>query len=106
MKNIALRMAKSIINLGILICIIFFCIYIGRFAFNYAYDIANQPSAQSRSVKEIEVRVEKGSTTKEIAKLLEEKGLIRNALWFELKSRYYNMMDSLKKAILHCQQYG
>lgn len=97
MKKVLLHLTKSIINLCILVFIIFSCVFIGNLAFNYAYDIAHKPSPESRSIKEVEITVERGATTKEIAKILEEKGLIKNALWFELKSRYYKYDGKFKE---------
>jgi UPF0755 protein len=97
MKKIALKMIKGLFQLGIFCLIVVLCYYVGNKAYNYVYHIANQPSENERSVKEVIITVEKGATTKEIAKLLEENGLIRSSLLFELKSRYYKYDGKYKE---------
>ncbi|WP_084757932.1 endolytic transglycosylase MltG [Defluviitalea phaphyphila] len=89
MKNQALKILKMTINIAILIVVIFVCVFIGKKAFNYAYNIANQSSSKNENIKEIEINIEKGATTKEIAEILKEKGLIKNSWWFILKSKYF-----------------
>ncbi|KAE9637260.1 endolytic transglycosylase MltG [Defluviitalea raffinosedens] len=97
MKKIVTHLTKGIINLCILLVMILACAFVGNLAFHYAYDIAHQPFPESRSIKEVEITIEQGATTKEIAKMLEEEGLVKNALWFELKSRYFKYDGKFKE---------
>ena len=39
--------------------ILVLCYYVGQKAYNYVYNIANQPSEAERSVKEVNITVEK-----------------------------------------------
>jgi len=97
MKEIILKITKSILNLGLFAAVVIFCIIAGKMAFKYAYGIANQPSPENRSVREVEVTVEKGSTTKDIAKVLKEKELITNELIFRFKSKYFKYDGKFKE---------
>lgn len=97
MKAMILKGIKSLIHLGVFCAIIVLCFFVGQKAYHYVYNIANQPSEENRSVKEIKITIEKGSTTKDIAKLLEEKNLIPSGLLFELKSRYFKYDGKYKE---------
>ena len=97
MKSKLLMIIKVLCQLGVFCLILVLCYYVGQKAYNYVYNIANQPSEAERSVKEVNITVEKGATTKDIAKILEENGLIRSSLLFELKSRYFKYDGKFKE---------
>lgn len=83
-------LSKGVIKLGIWFASLVLIYVIGKKAFLYTYNITRQPAAENRIAKEVEVQIPKGSTTKEIADLLQEKGLITNSLWFRIESRMNN----------------
>ncbi len=85
-----------IFKLGFLLITLYLVFHVGKYAYQYTYKIAIQPSPEQRSVRDLEVTIPKGSSTKIIAEILEEKDLIANAYVFRLKSRVEKYDGSFK----------
>ncbi|NMA83259.1 MAG: endolytic transglycosylase MltG [Epulopiscium sp.] len=89
-KKQSLFLLKAMTKVGIWIGTLVLIYIIGKWAFTFAYQAVRQPAPKDRIAKEVTVEIPKGATTKEIATLLQENGLIHNALWFQIESRLNN----------------
>lgn len=71
------------VSKAVVLCIaVWLVIYVGRGVYDYSYKLMAKKPAGDVVVKTVEISVPKGATSKDIAKLLQEKELINNTLYF------------------------
>lgn len=70
---------------------------LGSMAFEYGHDVYNQTAMEARPGRDITVTIPEGASNREIGKLLEEKGLIKDSTLFVIQaalSRYGDEMQA------------
>lgn len=96
-KKAALTVLSIALKIVIYAVIIMGVYRLSMMAFDYGHSIFAEEAVDSRPGRTIEVTVESGASVGEIAKLLEEKGLVEDWKLFYLQaklSKYSNKMEA------------
>jgi len=86
-KKAALTVLSIALKIVIYAVIIMGVYRLGVMAYNYGHSVFAEEAVDSRPGRTVEVQVEKGASAGEIAKLLEEKGLVEDWKLFYLQAR-------------------
>ncbi|HIR25015.1 MAG TPA: endolytic transglycosylase MltG [Candidatus Egerieimonas faecigallinarum] len=94
--QVAVSGAKGILRLLIYLCVLLAILFAGSTAYNFGYAIFYQEAvASSNEAVEVTVTVEEGDSAMTVARMLENRGLVENALVFrmqELISDYHGQI--------------
>lgn len=83
-----LRKVPALFSVFVLLLILFVAVTSYKFAFDSAKSYTQNLSADRELGDEVTVTIPEGASTKDIAKILKENGLIKSTMIFRLQSRY------------------
>ena len=87
-ENILLRLLGFVLKILIWTLLFLFVIRMGRVAYGYGYKMfAQEPLARPGLGRSVVITIEQGDSVGDIAKLLEDKGLIEDKWLFRLQER-------------------
>ncbi len=86
MKKFFSTVIGLIINVGIVCFVIYLVPKVTTRAYQMAKDFILQPSDEERIAKEVSITIPSGSSTREIARILKENGLVTNSDLFTIKA--------------------
>lgn len=86
-KNFAFSFTGTIIRIAILIIASFIVVQAGKKAYDFGYRIFTEEPMSQAPGRDVTVTVTQGDSESDIAKMLEEKGLIRDALLFRIQKK-------------------
>ncbi len=92
-----LILASGIFRAALYVCVAVLVFWIGKTSYQFGYDVFNQQAVSPGAGQEVTVVIPEGSSTYDVAKILESKGLIQDALVFyaqEKLSTYKGKMQS------------
>lgn len=95
-KKAALTVLSIALKIVIYAVIIMGVYRLGTMAFNYGHSIFDEEAVDPKPGRTIEVTVEPGASVGEIAKLLEEKGLVEDWRLFYLQAKLSKYSDTMK----------
>lgn len=94
-KEVVVSVFSTVFKIVVAVIIVMLVYKWSVLAYEYGQRVFNEPPVSSGSGREITVTIEEGSTAKEIGKMLEKSGLIRDAELFmiqEMLSQYKGEM--------------
>ena len=94
-KEVVVSVFSTVFKIVVAVIIVMLVYKWSVLAYEYGQRVFNEPPVSSGSGREITVTIEEGSTAKEIGKMLEKIGLIRDAELFmiqEMLSQYKGEM--------------
>lgn len=94
-RDLFFSFAGTIIRVAILIIAAFIVIQAGKKAYDFGYRIFTEEPMSAAPGRDVTVTVTSGDSESDIAKMLEEKGLIRDALLFRIQKK----LSIYKKAV-------
>lgn len=86
-KDIVLSIAGAVIRVAILILAIYVVIEAGKKAYDFGFRIFTEEPMSESPGREVTVNVTDGDSESDIATMLEEKGIIREALLFRIQKK-------------------
>lgn len=98
-KRRQLGKVRIAVNIIVMLVTVFLVYKVGTTMFNYARQMTSQSSDGDYEAtgETVSILIPEGSSTKEIAKLLNEKGLISSTLLFRMKSKSEGLDGSFKQ---------
>lgn len=93
---VGVAVAGIIFKIVLYACVVVFIFWVGRTAYGLAYDIFNQQAMHPQDGQEVSVVIPEGTSVYGIGKILESKGLIKNAPVFYVQERISNYHGQLK----------
>lgn len=93
---VTLMGARGIIRLLLGVLVVIFFIFLARYSYKIGYSIFNERPMNAQSPSEILVEIPKGSSTLDIAGILEDNGLIENRYVFLAQERFSSYHGSLE----------
>lgn len=96
MGKAGLFVAGGAFKAALYVCVIVLIIWIGRVSYQFGHDIFNQQPMSPGEGQEVTVVVKEDSSTYDIAKTLESKGLIEDALVFWVQEKLSNYKGQMK----------
>lgn len=86
-KDIVVSVAGTVVRVAILILAIYAVIQCGKKAYDFGFRIFTEEPMSSEPGRQVNVVVTQGDSEADIAKMLQEKGLIREALLFRIQKK-------------------
>lgn len=81
-------MILHVLSKTVIVCAAIFIIYfVGTKVYDYSYKFMAKTPAEDVVVKTVDIQISKGTSSKEIAKILHENGLINNTYYFLIYSK-------------------
>ena len=91
------RIFFGVLKLLLLVVLVFLLSSWGRSAYKFGFDVFAQRALSSPPGKDVAVTLDNGMTGREIAQILEDKGLVRDADVFYIQMLLSKEKDKLKK---------
>lgn len=95
-ERVGTALAGGAFRILLYVCVIFLLIWLGKSTYQFGYDVFNQQAVSPGEGQEVTVVIKEGATVYQIAKTLENKGLIKNAYVFWIQEKLSNYKDQLK----------
>lgn len=88
---------RILLNVGLLVLTVVLVYFVGTNVYQYAKDVASKSSNETAVSKEIEITIAQGASTKDIAEVLYENGIISSVTMFRLESRLNHFDGTFKQ---------
>ncbi len=88
--------AGGFFRIALYVCVIILIFWIGKTTYQFGYDVFNQQAMSPGEGQEITVVIQDGASVYDIAKILESKGLIKDARVFYVQEKLSNYKGQLK----------
>ena len=98
-SKIVLKIFSGTGSILIIILLIFGVFTVGTIVYDFGYRIFAEESIDVVDGKEVSVQVVKGMSGKELAEILEEKGLIRQTFLFQVQYRISDFNGKIKPGL-------
>lgn len=87
---------SGIFRAALYVLIIFGLIYLGKSSYHFGYEIFHQTPVESGEGREMTVVIKDGTSTYQIGRILENKGLIEDARIFVIQEKLSNYKGKLR----------
>lgn len=98
-KSLIFAVVETIIKVVVLAAVIMLIIRGVRYAYDFGYRVFAEEPVTSGTGRTITIGVADSATVKDVAEMLEEKGLIRDAKLFVIQERLSSFHDEIKPGI-------
>ncbi len=88
--------AGSAFKMALYVCVIVLIIWIGKITYEFGYNVFNQQAMSPGEGQEVTVVIKEDASVYDIAKTLESKGLIDDALVFWVQEKLSNYSGQMK----------
>lgn len=95
-QKVVLAMGLFILRLAILILVVVGVYRVGELSYQFCYGIVSNVAVDPEPGKDVSVTVDNSMSAKDTAKLLEKKGLIKDADIFSMQLKMNNYEDKLR----------
>ncbi|MBR6093625.1 MAG: endolytic transglycosylase MltG [Lachnospiraceae bacterium] len=99
MKKILIKAGTILVKVAVMMAAAFFLYKFSLFAYNYGYRIFAETPVDREPGIDVNVAIVEGKTVKQIGKLLEEKGLIRDGRLFVLQETFSEYSGKLNPGV-------
>lgn len=98
-KQVAYSLLGTVIRAVILVILAIIIVKIGGKAYEFGFRIFTEEPMSEAPGRDVQITVSKSDEMKDVAKLLEEKGLVRDAKLFRIQSKFSTYDGDLKPGI-------
>ncbi len=95
-KKVGLGFMETVIHVGVYILVIFLFIKAATLAYDFSYQVFGDPAMSKYNQETVRIDVPEGTTVKEVAKTLEDNGLIKYKSAFVLRMKLAKLSDSIQ----------
>lgn len=88
--------AGGVFRIVLYVCVAVLIIWIGKSTYQFGYDIFNQQAMSPGEGQEVTVVIKDGTSVYQIGKILENKGLIKDAKVFFIQEKLSNYSGQLR----------
>jgi UPF0755 protein len=99
LKKILIKAGTILVKVAIMVAAVFFLYKFSLFAYDYGYRIFAETPVDREPGIDVNVAIVEGKTVKQIGKLLEEKGLIRDGRLFVLQETFSEYSGKLNPGV-------
>lgn len=92
----SVAVAGGIFRIVFYVCVVMLIFWIGKSTYQFGYDIFNQQAMSPGEGQEVTVVIKEGTSVYQIAKTLENKGLIKDAKVFFVQEKLSNYRGQLR----------
>lgn len=89
-------LASGVFKIALYVCVVVLIIWIGRTTYQFGYDVFNQQAMSPGEGQEVTVVIQEGDSVYDIGRILERKGLVKDALVFYVQEKISNYRGQLK----------
>lgn len=98
-ENAAIRIIGLVIRMALIAIALFLVIRISRTAYDYGYETFAQKPITEGNGRIVTITVTESDTVSDIAKLLEEKGLVKDELLFRMQEMFSDYHDMIAPGV-------
>ena len=91
-----LFIASGVFRTALYVCVALLIFWIGKSAYQFGYDVFNQQAVSPGAGQEVTVVIPDGSSTYDVAKILESKGLIQDSKVFYVQEKLSTYKGQMK----------
>lgn len=95
-RKAVLRVVFICLRVAIFVAIVLGIVYLGQTTYHYTHEIFSDEAFEEAPGKDVVIKISEEVSAKQLAKVLEEKGLIENAVVFQLKMKMADFDDTIK----------
>ena len=95
-------LASGFFRAALYVCVAVLIFWLGRSAYQFGYDVFNQQAMSPGNGQEVTIVVEDGASVYKVAKTLEKKGLVEDALVFYVQEKLSNYSGQMKPGTYRC----
>lgn len=95
-RKAAMRVVSICIRVAIFVAVVLGIIYLGQTAYHYTHEVFSDEAFEEAPGKDVIVKIPEDVSGKQLAKVLEENGLIENAIVFQIKMKMADFGDTIK----------
>lgn len=96
MGKAGMLLAGGAFKTALYVCVAVLIIWLGKTTYQFGYDIFNQQAMSPGEGQEVTVVIKDGTSAYEIGKILERKGLVKDALVFYIQEKLSNYDGKLR----------
>lgn len=89
-------LASGFFRAALYVCVAVLIFWLGRSAYQFGYDVFNQQAMSPGNGQEVTIVVEEGASVYKVAKTLEKKSLVEDALVFYVQEKLSNYSGQIK----------
>lgn len=89
-------LAGGFFRIALYVCVAVLIFWLGKSAYHFGYDVFNQQAMSPGEGQEVTVVIKEDTSVYKIAKTLEKKGLVKDAIVFFVQERFSNYHGELK----------
>lgn len=89
-------LAGGAFKMALYVCVIVLIIWLGKTTYQFGYDIFNQRAMSPGEGQEVTVVIKEENSVYEIGKILERKGLVKDAFVFYIQEKLSNYSGKLR----------
>lgn len=89
-------LAGGVFKTALYVCVIVLIIWLGKTTYQFGYDIFNQRAMSPGEGQEVTVVIKEENSVYEIGKILERKGLVKDAFVFYIQEKLSNYSGKLR----------
>lgn len=95
-RKAAMQVGSICLKVAIFVVIVLGIVYLGQNAYRYTHVVFSDTALEKAPGKNIEVKISEDINGKHLAKVLEEKGLIKDATVFLIQMKLEGLDDNVK----------
>ena len=88
--------AGGIFRIVLYVCVVVLIIWVGKTTYQFGYDVFNQQAMSPGEGQEVTVVIKEDTSVYDIGRILEKKGLIKDALVFWVQEKMSNYSGDLR----------
>lgn len=89
-------LAGGAFKTALYVCVVVLIIWLGKTTYQFGYDVFNQRAMSPGEGQEVTVVIKEDTSVYEIGKILERKGLVKDALVFYIQEKLSNYSGKLR----------
>lgn len=89
-------LAGGAFKTALYVCVVVLIIWLGKTTYQFGYDVFNQRAMSPGEGQEVTVVIKEDTSVYEIGKILERKGLVKDALVFYVQEKLSNYSGKLR----------
>lgn len=89
-------LASGFFRTALYVCVAVLIFWLGKSAYQFGYSVFNQQAMSPGNGQEVTVVIQEGSSPYKVARTLEKKGLVEDALVFYIQEKFSNYHGKMK----------
>lgn len=95
-RKAAMRVVSICLRVAIFVAVVLGIVYLGQTTYHYTHEVFNDEAFEEAPGRDVVIKVSEEVSGKQLAKVLEENGLIENAVVFQIQMKMADFSGTVK----------